>query len=254
MEANDLLLKNVYRWKSFRYNGYSNPIFMDTAFVDMALVDQHSLTAPNLNYIHFHSSSDISVTLPFATRLRHISLEKCFAPWDSGRFSGLETLRLDSLGERGPSMDQFTNFLRASPGLVTLSLWGLYLQGPLSNYAEIINLESLETFEMWRTTCQTIGDYLAILRIPNCTRFLLYNNHLPDNKLFHPSTEHLFPVFRAIMASCDITNIEVDEDDATITSEEDRRIMLQIKWSTTPPPQDRTTSEGLRNLLETCLV
>ncbi|KAG9031513.1 hypothetical protein FRB95_002648 [Tulasnella sp. JGI-2019a] len=249
METNDLLLTTVHRWRSFEYEGYSQPTSMDEAFMDL-----HHLTALNLNSISLHSSDDLFFTTPFATRLHYFSVGGCFAPWDSGRFSGLETLILYNLEDKGPPVDQLVDFLGASPGLVTLFLCHLELHGTLSNHAGIITLQSLQTLEMRYTTCHAVGDLCAILHIPKCTRLVLKNNPIPESKLFSPSMEHLFPMLREIMASCDDTDIEFDGADMIIASRKDDEWILEISSSTTSTPQDWpiATREGLRNLLGFC--
>ncbi|KAG9031130.1 hypothetical protein FRB95_003104 [Tulasnella sp. JGI-2019a] len=249
MEVNDLFMTIAHRWRSFKYEGHSEPTMMDVAFVDL-----HHLTVPSLNSISFYSSREMSIKLPSTTRLRHISLAMCSAPWDSGQFSGLKTLRLYDLGTRGPSIDQFINFLRASPGLVTLTLKNFELQGALSNPAEIITLQSLEAFDMIYMTGHIIEDLLANLRIPNCTKLLLKNDHLPDSKLFGSSMEHLFPTIRAIMASCDYINLRFEITDVIISSVKDFEEILAVRWSTTLMLQDLPidTCEGLRNLIGSC--
>ncbi|KAG8996002.1 hypothetical protein FRB93_000964 [Tulasnella sp. JGI-2019a] len=252
METNDLLLANAHRWRSLEYDGYSDPTSIDKDFIDL-----HHLTVPNLNSIALHSFNDsLFFKPPIATRLRHISLAGCSTPWDSCLFSGLETLRLSGLNEGGPPVGQLINFLRTSPGLVTLSLHSLELRGTLSSHADIITLQSLETFEIGYTTCRVVGDFLAVLRIPNCTRFLLTYKDLPDNKLFCRSAAHLFPTLRAIVASCDYTGIEFHNVHIIITSQKRDKSMLEIQTSTPSTLDDWpiSMSEGLRNLLGSCSI
>ncbi|KAG8983447.1 hypothetical protein FRB94_008425 [Tulasnella sp. JGI-2019a] len=190
-------------------------------------------------------------------RLRHISLSVCSIPWDSGLFSGLKTLELHKLVKEGPSFDQFISFLHASPGLVRISLEELELQGnTLLDHAEIVTLQSLETFEMENITCHVAEHLLTILRVPKCGKFHLINDRFPSSKLFDPSMEHLFPILRAIMASCDGTEIIFHKSGLIVVSCNGTRRMLDIKLSTGEAPQDWQTamSERLRNLLGSTIV
>ncbi|KAG9031515.1 hypothetical protein FRB95_002650 [Tulasnella sp. JGI-2019a] len=251
IETNSLLPSTIHRWRSLEYkaDGYDPPTYMDAVFMDL-----HHLTAPNLNSVSFCSPSEMFFKLPLTTRLRHISLLGCFTPWNSSPFCGLGTLKLYSLEDEGPSVDQLIDLLRASPGLVTLSLGDLDLQGTLSNHADIITLEPLETLEMWCATYPIAGDLLSIIRIPRCTKFRLKNDHFPDNKLLGPSMEHLFPMFQAIIDSCDYIDIAFADVRLNIIFQKSDEEMLEIRSSITSELQDWpiSTSKGLRKPLKSC--
>ncbi|KAG9033648.1 hypothetical protein FRB95_014536 [Tulasnella sp. JGI-2019a] len=197
----------------------------------------------------------MSLEIPFTSkpiRLHHLSVQACSIPWDSCLFSELKTLELHRLEKKGPSLDQFIDFLHASPDLVRLTLWEWNLQGTIvTNYSDIITLQSLETFEMSDITCHVAEHLLAILRIPVCTRFRLINDNHSDCKLFSLSMEHLFPTLRAIMASCGDTEVTLHKLGLTVTSCKRRKRILIIKLSTGAAPPDWQTvmSERLRNLL-----
>ncbi|KAG8990612.1 hypothetical protein FRB93_003159 [Tulasnella sp. JGI-2019a] len=189
-------------------------------------------------------------------RLRYISLWVCPIPWDSGLLSGLKTLELHRLEKESPSLDQLINFLHASPDLVRLTLrkWDAQVV-TLSNYTEIVTLQSLETFEVEHITSH-VAEHLNILRIPKCTRFRLKIDHLLDTRLLDPSMEHLFPMLRVIMASCDETEIMIHRFGLAVASCNERRRLLNIELSTDEAPQDGqiVVNDRLRNLLDSSIA
>ncbi|KAG9016431.1 hypothetical protein FRB93_010680 [Tulasnella sp. JGI-2019a] len=256
-EIDDLLLTNAHRWRSFEFQGSaqssSGGARSDATFMDRL----HHITAPGLNSISLRSPKHMAFG-PFfiakADRLRHIFLQRCSIPWDSGLLSGLKTLKIRSLDDRGPSPDQFISFLQASPGLVELSI-GDWEPGSnkLLKHAEPIDLHLLETLKMWHVSPHIADHLLAVLRIPNCTKFhLTQYNHRQDSMLFGPTMEPLFPMLRAIMASCDYTHLEVYKLGLFVTSEKDEEEMLKIESSkhSTPEGWPITIIEGLRNLVD----
>ncbi|KAG9035114.1 hypothetical protein FRB95_011981 [Tulasnella sp. JGI-2019a] len=259
-ETNTFLLNNAHRWRSFEFQQHNQHESIIAPLLDLAFINRLGhIAAPSLNSISLISSTPMSFGTPFPsniTRLRHISVGNCAVPWNPGLFSGLETLELNKLGGIGPSLDQFVNFLHASPGLVTLSLDHWDVQGTLSNRSEIINLQFLERFKIRDIARNVAGHLLTILRIPSCTKLLLRNHHPSDNEFFGQSMEHLFPVLRAIMTSCDNIDITLHGVRLVVVSSKGREKKLEIDWATASAMQDWpiATCEGLRNLLGSTIV
>ncbi|KAG9016430.1 hypothetical protein FRB93_010679 [Tulasnella sp. JGI-2019a] len=258
MESDDLFLINAHRWRSFEFQGSARHsprgVRLDAAFMDRL----HYITPSNLNSISFRSPKHLAFG-PFfienADHLRHILLDRCFIPWDSGLLSGLKTLKIRNLDDRGPSLDEFIRYPQASPGLFELSMGDWEPRSSrdfLFEYVEPIDLHSLATLEMWHVSSPIADHLLAALRIPNCTKFhLTQYNHHQDSMLFGPTMEPLFPILRAIMASCDYTHIELYQLGLFVTSEKDEEEMLKIQSSKTSTPEGWpiTVIGGLRNLV-----
>ncbi|KAG9038290.1 hypothetical protein FRB95_002251 [Tulasnella sp. JGI-2019a] len=257
METNDLFLKSVHRWRSFEFRGSAQVsrrgMRLDAVFMDCL----RCVTAPNLDSISLRSPVSVSFRRLFVTkpdRLRHISLKGCLIPWDSGLFSGLETLELYASEKGEHSLNGFIQFLQVSPGLVKLSIenwkpeWDLR---PLSN--EPIILLSLETLKMCRVTNHIAEHLLAIIRIPKCAKFhLTQHSRYPESTLFGPPMEHLFPMLRTIMASCNYTRIRLWDLDLFVTSGNKVEEMLKIESTRAWSLSDWTnaTTKGLWNLFD----
>ncbi|KAG8982451.1 hypothetical protein FRB94_001007 [Tulasnella sp. JGI-2019a] len=74
-----------------------------------------------------------------ADLLRDVHINRLCIPWDTDILKGLVSLKLEDVGEMGPTFDQLLDILSASPGLTTLYLNNLYV----SNEIEDLNTNGI---------------------------------------------------------------------------------------------------------------
>ncbi|KAG9031512.1 hypothetical protein FRB95_002647 [Tulasnella sp. JGI-2019a] len=241
MEKDGVFQANVHRWKYFEFRGSSwHPHSMEATALDISFMDSlRHLTPSKLESISLHSPTFISFEQLFTAKtelLRHISIERCGIPWDSGLFVGLATLILHNLDMDGPSLNQLIAFLQASPRLVKLSMEDLHpeIDQPLHpNSTHPITLQLLETFNIWHVDPHCSDYLLSRLHIPKCNTFHLAQHDCRlEGIAFSPATEHLFLILRSITVSCDNTHVELYERGLFVTSGKRGKAALKIEWST----------------------
>ncbi|KAG8868548.1 hypothetical protein FRB97_002204 [Tulasnella sp. 331] len=176
-----VVLEEKARWRSIEF-------LTDSADVFERLNDSTFHCLEDVNLVNGMPSNDP----PFLTnlfggrppRLRYLTLSNILVPWDSDIFSRLERLSLSvefSNGpEKGPSVGQVVEMLRASPELASLSLASLEKSETPPNSALAFPKVILPRLRFLGLDLQTwkAETLMACMTTPACTRFYLGFNSI----------------------------------------------------------------------------
>ncbi|KAG8868972.1 hypothetical protein FRB98_003100 [Tulasnella sp. 332] len=143
--------------------------------------------------------------------LAHLTLRGDFILWEANALSPLESLEVRSLGPTGPTITQLITILRASCGLVTLTLDRLRLNDSdtLAHHTAPVELSRLSDFALSRVSVRILCKLLAHIRIPTCRRLKLNSTHKPEVRVLDSQTAHLGPPIQAILSATGTANIHL---------------------------------------------
>ncbi|KAG8993413.1 hypothetical protein FRB94_010816 [Tulasnella sp. JGI-2019a] len=196
-----------------------NPDFIDRVAVHLqrwgsAVLFVHTIdliaplcasSAPLLNDLTIRVNSDTSdrpgVVMDLfggkAERLRHLALERCWIPWDSGILSGLETLDLMNMKCQGPSLPHFISVLKSSPNLTTFRIQQFHIWADEDDEINPIELGSLKSCTIVGVNNLTTRSLLACIRAPACSS-LVVDYFVRGNEL-HVALAGWFPSIRSML-------------------------------------------------------
>ncbi|KAG8888098.1 hypothetical protein FRB98_008364 [Tulasnella sp. 332] len=164
-EFMDLVLPHVHRWR-YLYLSQSRQ-------AGGVLTRLSACYTPQLQQLCLFTHGFLAIEDLFrgkADRLRHVQLHATSLPWDSSIMCNLQTLELEDLQSGGPSAEQIVSILRASPGLVKLSLKSINSAAYLASnihQVEPLELPSLNHLVISKLSVQATNHILSNLQFPS---------------------------------------------------------------------------------------
>ncbi|KAG9037946.1 hypothetical protein FRB95_003339 [Tulasnella sp. JGI-2019a] len=104
-----------------------------------------------------------------AERLRHLTLERCWIPWDSQLLSGLESLQLINVKRDGPSLLQLMEVLRSCPNLTIFRIKQVHVGIVVSQDVAPVELKHLTSCTIVGVDSQMTQTLLARIVAPGCS-------------------------------------------------------------------------------------
>ncbi|KAG9016470.1 hypothetical protein FRB93_010719 [Tulasnella sp. JGI-2019a] len=131
------------------------------------------LPMPAMEALDLQGTSDTAIVIGEVESLRSVRLVGFCIPWGSKILSGLQSLKLETLGMNSPSTTQLLTILAASPGLVELGFVCLEHRYRDSSDTQTMRVEllMLETLRITSIPQEVTHPLLAALHIPKCTSF-----------------------------------------------------------------------------------
>ncbi|KAG9044967.1 hypothetical protein FS837_007230 [Tulasnella sp. UAMH 9824] len=133
-------------------------------------------------------------------RLRELSLNRIPVPWSPKTLCNLKALKITSIDQLAPSLDQLFAILPASPGLESLSIVDVTFSGGASaSIPNPIHMPTLGKLSLEVISPAITNRILAAIHAPDC-KFGSLRPTLPLDPfetLFIPEVSHLFDHFRS---------------------------------------------------------
>ncbi|KAG8878183.1 hypothetical protein FRB97_002734 [Tulasnella sp. 331] len=156
--------------------------------------------------------------------LRHLELSGRPILWEPSALSRLESLELRNLGPTGrPTMTHLVAILRASPGLVALTLDQLRLDDPdnIAHDNVPVELPKLTDLTLSRLPVRGLRDLLTRIHIPICRRLQVDCTYRPHTTVLDAQTAHLGPPIQAILSARGKAKLRLTPDKFELSTVDD---------------------------------
>ncbi|KAG9039683.1 translation initiation factor eIF3 subunit g [Tulasnella sp. JGI-2019a] len=169
----EAILGQRHRWRSIQLSGpttkFERAMILEQVpkLVDLGI-------APGLLVWEDGQGAETSIPEEVLGGLQHLSLSEVSLQWNPSVLSGLKTLKLEDLMERGrPTLSTLIAILQASPSLEELRITGKSVEVSPIEDTTTVDLPCLTTISLLKSQPEIAQPILERLRIPQCTKFLL---------------------------------------------------------------------------------
>ncbi|KAG9009423.1 hypothetical protein FRB94_012080 [Tulasnella sp. JGI-2019a] len=200
----EVVLGQRHRWRSVQLSGPTTEFERAMILEQTPKLVDLDISHGSLAWGYGQINMGVETFLPEEVlgRLRHLSLSEVSLMWNPSVLSGLKTLKLENLMDRGrPTLSTLISILQSSPSLEELEITGKSVEvSPMEN-TTAVDLPCLTTISLLKPQPEIVQPILKRLRIPRCTKFLLdMVSGLPTG-IFKTDMTHIESCLRRIIAS-----------------------------------------------------